>query len=41
MTKKSYEKPLLLQRGTFRKETAGLGRFLRDRGGWPVGRLIP
>lgn len=41
MTKKTYEKPLLVKRGSFRKETAGLGRFLRDRGGWPAGRWIP
>ncbi len=39
--KKSYETPMLIERGTFTSETAGLGRFLRDRQPWPVGRWIP
>jgi hypothetical protein len=37
---KAYEKPELIERGSFTKNTAGLGRFLRDRV-IPVGRLAP
>ncbi|WP_257160719.1 keywimysin-related RiPP [Corynebacterium cystitidis] len=38
--KKMYEKPMIIARGDFRKETAGIGRILRDRV-INVGRWLP
>jgi len=37
---KKYKSPTLIARGSFRSNTAGLGRLFRDRV-IPVGRLVP
>lgn len=39
-TKRPYETPALIDRGSFVTTTAGLGRIFADRV-IPVGRLIP